>query len=59
MSTTRRNRRRFLKSGAALAGLTVTGVRPALGHSSMTEALSPKNKERFPEALTSRVRSNS
>ena len=45
MGTTVRNRRRFLKSGAALAGLTVTGVRPALGQSSMAEALSPKNKE--------------
>src|SRR3954467_4140271 len=45
MGITRRNRRRFLKSGAALAGLTVTGVRSALGQSSMAEALSPKNKE--------------
>jgi len=35
MGTTQRNRRQFLKSGAALAGLTVTGVRPALGQSAM------------------------
>jgi len=40
-----RNRRRFLQSSAALAGLTVTGVRSALGQSSMAEAMSPKNKE--------------
>jgi sulfane dehydrogenase subunit SoxC len=45
MDTTQLNRRRFLKSAAALAGLTVTGVRPALGQSSMADALSPKNKE--------------
>jgi len=45
MATTRRTRRRFLESGAALAGLTVTGVRSALGQSSMADALSPKNKE--------------
>jgi sulfane dehydrogenase subunit SoxC len=34
-----------LKSGAALAGLTAGGIRPAFGQSSMAEALSPKNKE--------------
>ena len=45
MSPNRRSRRGFLKQGAALAGLTVTGVRPALGQSSMAEAMSPKNKE--------------
>src|SRR6476660_5291395 len=45
MDSKRRNRRRFLQSGAALAGLTVTGVRSALGQSSMAEAMSPKNKE--------------
>src|SRR6476620_4733288 len=45
MDSKHRNRRRFLKSGAALAGLTATGVRSALGQSSMAEALSAKNKE--------------
>src|SRR5499427_4603415 len=45
MATGRRSRRRFLQQGAALAGLTVTGVEPALGQSSMAEAMSPKNKE--------------
>jgi sulfane dehydrogenase subunit SoxC len=45
MSTSGRSRRRFLQHGAALAGLTVTGVEPALGQSSMAEAMSPKNKE--------------
>jgi sulfane dehydrogenase subunit SoxC len=45
MDSKSRNRRAFLKSSAALAGLTVTGVRPALGQTSMTEAMSPKNKE--------------
>src|SRR5215467_16302515 len=45
MDSKKRNRRTFLKSGAALAGLTAGGIRPAFGQSSMAEALSPKNKE--------------
>src|SRR5215510_6088762 len=45
MDSKKRNRRAFLKSGAALAGLTAGGIRPAFGQSSMAEALSPKNKE--------------
>jgi sulfane dehydrogenase subunit SoxC len=45
MHSRSRSRRRFLKSGAALAGLTVSGVEPALGQSTMAEAMSPKNKE--------------
>jgi len=45
MDSKRRNRRAFLKSGAALAGLTAGGIRPAFAQSSMAEALSPKNKE--------------
>jgi sulfane dehydrogenase subunit SoxC len=45
MSSSGRSRRGFLKHGAALAGLTVTGVRPAFAQSSMAEAMSPKNKE--------------
>ena len=45
MASNGRSRRRFLKQGAALAGLTAAGVKPALGQSSMAEALSPKNKE--------------
>jgi sulfane dehydrogenase subunit SoxC len=45
MSSNRRSRRGFLKQGAAFAGLTVAGVRPALAQSSMAEAMSPKNKE--------------
>src|SRR5260221_10950098 len=40
------NRRGFLKNSVALAsGLTAAAVRPALGQSSMAEAMSPKNKE--------------
>ena len=39
------SRRRFLKSGAALAGLTLTGARPVLGQTTMAEAMAPKNKE--------------
>src|SRR5215467_2926409 len=45
MDSKKRNRRAFLKSGAALAGLTAGGIRPAFGQSSMAEALSPRNKE--------------
>jgi sulfane dehydrogenase subunit SoxC len=45
MDSKRVNRRRFLKSGAALAGLTVSGVQPVHGQSAMAEAMSPKNKE--------------
>ena len=45
MDSKSRNRRAFLKSSAALAGLTVTGARPALGQTSMADAMSPKNKE--------------
>src|SRR5579872_1361600 len=45
MDSKRLNRRRFLKSGAALAGLTVSGVQPVHGQSAMAEAMSPKNKE--------------
>jgi sulfane dehydrogenase subunit SoxC len=45
MQSKRRSRRGFLKSGAALAGLTVGGVEPVFGQSSMAEAMSPKNKE--------------
>ena len=45
MDSKRTNRRGFLKSGAALAGLAVGGVRPASAQSSMAEAMSPKNKE--------------
>ena len=48
MDSKPRNRRAFLKSSAALAGLTVTGVRPALAQtpmSEMAEGLSPRNKE--------------
>jgi sulfane dehydrogenase subunit SoxC len=45
MHSKARSRRGFLKQGAALAGLTMTGARPALGQSSMAEAMSPKNKE--------------
>ncbi len=40
------NRRGFLKNSVALAsGLAVGAVRPALGQTSMAEAMSPKNKE--------------
>src|SRR6185436_19212729 len=45
MQSKRRSRRGFLKSGAALAGLTVGGVEPVFGQSSKAEAMSPKNKE--------------
>jgi sulfane dehydrogenase subunit SoxC len=46
MDSKKRNRRGFLKEGAALAaGLTVGAVRPASGQSSMAEAMSAKNKE--------------
>jgi len=34
MDSKKRNRRAFLKSGAALAGLTAGGIRPAFGQSS-------------------------
>src|SRR5689334_23687782 len=45
MDSKKRNRRAFLKNGAALAGLTAGGIRPAFGQSSMAEAMSPRNKE--------------
>jgi sulfane dehydrogenase subunit SoxC len=46
MDSKKRNRRGFLRDGAALAaGLTVGAVRPASAQSSMAEAMSPKNKE--------------
>src|SRR5436305_692365 len=46
VSSKLRNRRGFLKNSVALAsGLTMGAVKPALGQSSMAEAMSPKNKE--------------
>src|SRR5438552_4020074 len=45
MPSDRRSRRGFLKQGAALAGLTLTGAPSAFGQTSMAEAMSPKNKE--------------
>jgi sulfane dehydrogenase subunit SoxC len=45
MDSKRHNRRRFLKHGAALAGATLAGGRPALAQKSMAEGMSAKNKE--------------
>ncbi len=45
MASNGRSRRGFLKQGAALAGLTAAGIEPALGQSSLAEAMSPRNKE--------------
>jgi sulfane dehydrogenase subunit SoxC len=45
MPSNRPSRRGFLKQGAALTGLALGGASSASGQTSMTEAMSPRNKE--------------